>query len=130
LRAFTAPFCTDGLGKAPLDPDKMTLGDIRGAGVPLANPRPKTAVSEGIETGLSFQQTTGIPTLAALSAGGLQALLLPAVVQEVFIAADADPVGLKAAQAAARRWYSEGRKVRIVKPPEGRDFNVIARMTP
>jgi putative DNA primase/helicase len=121
---------TDGLGKAPLDPDKMTLGDIRGAGVPLANPGPKTAVSEGIETGLSFQQATGIPTLAALSAGGLQALLLPAVVQEVFIAADADPVGLKAAQAAARRWHDEGRTVRIVEPPTGQDFNDLARMTP
>lgn len=119
----------DGLGKAMLDPDKMTLGDIRGACVPLGNAplASKVAVSEGIETGLSVQQATDIPTLAALSAGGIKALVLPAGVQEVFIAADPDDVGMKAAEAAARRWHAEGRIVRIVKPPEGSDFNDLAR---
>jgi putative DNA primase/helicase len=120
----------DGSGKAPLNPDKMTLGDIRGAGVPLATLMPKVAVSEGIETGLSVQQATGIPTVAAVSAGGVQALLLPAGVTEVIIAADADEVGIKAAHAAARRWYDEGRTVRIAKPPEGKDFNDLARTGP
>ena len=63
------------------------------------------AVSEGIETGLSFMQATEIPTWAALSAGGLQALLLPPEVREVLIAADRDLVGLNAAQIAAARWH-------------------------
>jgi putative DNA primase/helicase len=120
----------DGLGKAPLNPDKMTLGAIRGAGVPLAPPGPKLAVSEGIETGLSVQQATGIPAWAAVSAGGMQALVLPAGVREVIIAADADEVGMKAAQAAARRWHDEGRTVRIAKPPEGHDFNDLAGKAP
>jgi putative DNA primase/helicase len=120
----------DGSGKAPLDPEKMSLGDLRGAGVLLAPVGPKVVVSEGIETWLSVQQATGIPTFAALSAAGMQALLLPAGVREVLIAADSDPVGLKAAQSAARRWHSEGRKVRIVKPPDGQDFNDLARATP
>jgi len=119
----------DGLGKAPLNPDKMTLGHIRGAVVPLAPLGPKLAVSEGIETGLSVLQATGLPTWAAISAGGMQVLCLPDGVQEVFIAADADKVGMKAAQAAARRWHAEGRIVRIVKPPEGQDFNDLARNT-
>jgi putative DNA primase/helicase len=120
----------DGSGKAPLDPDKMSLGNPRGAGVPLAQVGPRVVVSEGIETGLSVQQATGIPTLAALSAAGMQALQLPSSVQEVVIAADPDPVGLKAAHAAARRWHAEGRRVRIAKPTEGLDFNDLARMTP
>jgi putative DNA primase/helicase len=119
----------DGSGKAPLKPEKMSLGDLHGASVPLAYAPvgSKVAVSEGIETGLSVLQATGLSTLAALSAGGLQALVLPAGVQEVFIAADHDPVGLKAANAAAHRWYAEGKIVRIVKPPQGLDFNDLAR---
>jgi hypothetical protein len=122
----------DGSGKAPLNPEKMSLGDLRGACVPLAHAPmgPKVAVSEGIETGLSVLQATGIPTLAALSAAGMQVLLLPTGVQEVFIAADPDKVGLKVAEAAARRWHTEGRTVRIVKPPTGQDFNDLARKAP
>jgi putative DNA primase/helicase len=119
----------DGSGKAPLDPNKMSLGDVRGACVPLTRSRvgQTVAVSEGIETGLSVQQATDIPTLAALSTGGLKALLLPSVVRDVRIAADPDKPGLEAAQAAARRWHAEGRKVCIVRPPEGQDFNDLAR---
>jgi len=117
----------DGSGKAPIKPEKMSLGDVRGAGTPLAQVGPKLAVSEGIETGLSVQQATGIPTVAALSAAGVQTLVLPAVVQEVFIAADPDRAGMQAAQSAARRWHAEGRSVRIVRPPDDVDFNDLAR---
>jgi putative DNA primase/helicase len=117
----------DGSGKAALDPNKMSLGNIRGAAVRLAMPASKVAVSEGIETGLSFMQATGIPTWAALSAGGLQALRLPPEVREVVIASDADRVGRDAAHVAARRWHDEGRIVRIVEPPENMDFNDLAR---
>jgi phage/plasmid primase-like uncharacterized protein len=117
----------DGTGKAALSPDKMSLGKLQGAGVPISAPSSKVAVSEGIETGLSVQQATGIPTIAALSAAGMQTLILPARVQEVFIAADPDDVGMKAAHSAARRWHADGRVVRIVKPPEGVDFNDLAR---
>jgi hypothetical protein len=117
----------DGSGKASLSPVKMSLGNIRGAGVLLSVPGTRAAVAEGIETGLSVQQATAIPTIAALSAAGVRALLLPARVREVFIAADPDDVGVKAAEAAARRWHGEGRIVRIVKPPEGSDFNDLAR---
>jgi putative DNA primase/helicase len=116
-----------GQGKASFEPNKMSLGNIRGGAVRLAMPVSKMAVAEGIETGLSFMQATGMPSWAALSAGGLQALLLPPEVREVLIAADPDLVGLKAAQIAARRWHHEGRVVRIVSPPEGNDFNDLAR---
>jgi putative DNA primase/helicase len=119
----------DGSGKAPLGKAKLSLGDLHGACVPLAYQQvgQTVAVSEGIETGLSVLQAIGMSTLAALSAGGMQALILPAGVQEVFIAADHDDVGLNAAHAAARRWHAEGRIVRIVTPPKGVDFNDLAR---
>jgi len=117
----------DGSGKAALEPNKMSLGNIRGGAVPLAGLASKLAVSQGIEPGLSFMQAAGIPTWAALSAGGVRTLILPPEAREVVIAADSDLVGLEAARVAARRWYGEGRKVRIVQPPEGTDFNDLAR---
>jgi putative DNA primase/helicase len=123
-RTFLLP---NGSGKAALNPNKMSLGPIGGGGVPLGPPGPRIAVSEGIESGLSFMQATEIPTWAALSANGMKKLLLPPEVREVVIAADADETGLEAAEEAASRWHAEGRKVRIIKPPEGLDFNDLAR---
>jgi putative DNA primase/helicase len=117
----------DGLAKADLREQKMSLGHIRGAAVRLAPIASKLAVCEGIETGLSFMQATSIPTWAALSAAGMQALVLPPEVREVVIATDPDSVGIKAARLAAHRWHAEGRGVRIIKPPQGLDFNDLAR---
>ena len=90
--------------------------------------RMRTTITEkATETGLSFMQATDIPTWAALSTSGLQALILPRGVREIVIAADPDEQGLKAAREAAMRWWEEGRKVRIAKPPTGLDFNDLAR---
>jgi putative DNA primase/helicase len=119
-RIFLKP---DGSGKAELEPDKMSLGPCKGGAVPLAPAGPVLAISEGIETALSYQQVTRVPTWAALSAGGVRSLVLPAEVKEVIIAADPDIPGIRAAHEAARRWLAEGRKVSIARPPEGRDFN-------
>ncbi len=117
----------DGSGKASLDPVRMSHGPVGGAAVRLAPAGSVLAIAEGIETALSYMQATSMPTWAALSARGMRALVLPENVLEVVIAADADPVGIMAAQAAARRWISEGRLVSIVRPPLGRDFNDLAR---
>jgi len=117
----------DGSGKASLDPVRMSHGPVGGAAVRLAPASSVLAIAEGIETALSYMQATSTPTWAALSARGMRALVLPENVLEVVIAADADPVGIMAAQAAARRWISEGRLVSIVRPPLGRDFNDLAR---
>lgn len=116
----------DGSGKADVPDAKMSLGTVRGSAVRLAAAADQMAVSEGIETGLSFMQATGMPTWAALSVSGLKALVLPPEVREVVIAADPDEQGLKAARQAATRWHAEGRKVRIAKPPQGLDFNDLA----
>jgi hypothetical protein len=123
-RTFLKP---DGSGKAELEPNKMTLGPCKGGAVPLAPVGPVIAISEGIESGLSYMQLTGIPTWAGLSAPGIRNAILPAEVQEVIIAVDPDPVGLIAAHVAARRWLSEGRLVRIARPPVGLDFNDVLR---
>ena len=52
-----------------------------------------------------------------------RALLLPPTVHSVVIASDPDGPGQRAAEAAASRWLSEGRSVRIITPDEpGTDF--------
>lgn len=126
-RTFLAPDVT---GKAPVSPDKMMLGSCIGGAVKLAPAGNTLAVTEGIETGMSVMTATGISTWAALSAGGITRLVLPPLplAREVLVAADNDEngVGQRAAQAAARRWLAEGRRVRIAMPPKaGTDFNDI-----
>jgi hypothetical protein len=117
----------DGIGKADLAPNKMTLGPCKGGAVRLRAAGPILAVAEGIETALSYMQLTGTPTWAALSAGGMRSLILPENVVEVVIASDPDPVGMIAARVAAQRWLDEGRLVAIARPPLGVDFNDLAR---
>jgi hypothetical protein len=117
----------DGLGKADLDPNKMTLGRCKGGAVPLAPPAPILAVSEGIESGLSYMAGSGIGTWAALSAIGIRNLILPDLVRQVIVAVDPDPVGLMAARFAARRWLAEGRQVSFARAPLGLDFNDLAQ---
>jgi putative DNA primase/helicase len=95
--------------------------------VRFGTPRPFEwlAVAEGIETTLAVVTACELPGWAALSAGGIRALILPAEATHVVICADNDrnAVGQHAAHDAAARWLTEGRRVRIALPPEqGTDF--------
>ena len=108
-----------------LNPRKMMLGRCRGGAVQLSEPGDLLLVSEGIETGLSVMQATGLPVWAALSTSGLRSLELPQSVTEIIVLADGDDPGEAAALAAASRWKAEGRRVRIARPPRGSDFNDI-----
>ena len=79
-------------------------------------------VGEGIETMAAAMTATGLPGWAALSAGGIEALILSPLplAETVVILADNDENGRgeRAARTAARRWLGEGRRVRIAMPPE------------
>jgi putative DNA primase/helicase len=118
----------DGRGKANVLNPKCSLGPVGGGAVRLAPAGPKLVVAEGIENALTVMQAVGLPTWAALSAGGIARLILPPLplAAEVVIAADRDSngVGQSKADVAAERWLAEGRRVRIALPPEaGVDFN-------
>jgi putative DNA primase/helicase len=113
----------DGRGKAPVDPQKMMLGPCRGGAVRLAEAGDVLMVGEGIETCLAAMQATGNPAWAALSTSGLRVLDLPEHVRDVIVLADGDEAGEAAAHDCALRWQSEGRRVRIARPPKGMDFN-------
>ena len=121
----------DGSKKAPVSQNKMMLGKCGGGAVRLAAVEDRLALAEGIETALSVQQATEIPTWATLSTSGVKAVTLPPDVSEVFICADGDDPGERAAQDAAQRFVREGRTVRIARPPEGCDFaDVLAGKCP
>jgi putative DNA primase/helicase len=115
----------DGHGKAAVEPQKMMLGPCRGGAVRLGEADRRVMVAEGIETALAAMQATGRAAWAALSTSGLRTLELPAGICDVVVTADGDGAGEAAAVDAARRWKSEGRRVRIACPPRGFDFNDV-----
>jgi hypothetical protein len=122
----------DGLvRKAATDACKLTLGQLRYGGVwltPVHEIDGHLAVAEGIETALSVQQITKLPTVAALSAAGMRSLRWPRQVRRLWIAADNDEVGLGAAEALLERALRAGLQAHIKIPARGRnDFNDLLR---
>jgi putative DNA primase/helicase len=118
----------DGRGKAEVEPAKKMLGACCGGAVRLTPVRRRLALCEGIETGLSVRQTcTDLAVWCALSASNLDRLTLPALVEEIVLVADCDPVGLTAAHRAAQRYGVTGRRVRLVELPRGMDANDMLR---
>jgi hypothetical protein len=114
----------DGGTKAPVEPARGMLGPCRGGAVRLGSAgTDELFVGEGIETCLSVMQATGLTAWAALSTSGLANLQLPATVRAVTVLADGDEPGEKAAVRCAHRLSSEGRRVRVARPPRGLDFN-------
>jgi putative DNA primase/helicase len=102
--------------------DRASLGPIGGGAVRLGMLRAGEwlAITEGIETALAVATSCNMPVWAALSAGGMRALVLPPDATHVLICADHDAsgVGQRAAHNAAERWLAGGRRVRIAMPPE------------
>ena len=114
----------DGPRKAALDPVRASLGSLAGGAVRLV-PVPDDAVlvGEGIESTAAAVWVLDWPggAWATLGTSGLRAIVLPAAMRRVVVAADRDPGGLRAAVALADRLESEGRRVTIEAPPFG-DF--------
>ena len=124
-RVFLKP---DG-SKADIEPVKASLGVIAGGACRLQPASLELVIGEGIESSAAAGAILGVPAWSAISAGNMaRSLMLPASIRSVVIAADNDPAGLRAAEAAWRRWRAEGRSVRIVKPNQkDGDFNDLQR---
>lgn len=126
---LTAPEQGVTVGKAPVpNAKKMTMksGSLTGASIPLAGVEVCGAVgiAEGVETALACTLATGIPTLAAVSAGGLSHWQWPIDaggepgISELFIFADNDEsgTGQKAAQELAGRALTAGLRTQTLTP--------------
>jgi putative DNA primase/helicase len=107
--------------KAPVASAKKIMSPVRtikGGAVPLFPAIDTLAVTEGIETALAVHKHFALPVWAAISEGGMQALVVPETVKEVLIFADNDAsgVGQKAAQILASRMLEQGRRIEIHIP--------------
>jgi hypothetical protein len=128
-RTFLQP---DGNGKAEIDLQKVMLGRARGGAVRLAAAAETLLIGEGIESTLAGMVTTGLPGWAALSAVGIERLILPPEVLNVVIAVDRDRngAGELSARRAAGRWFAGGRRVQLIIPNRtGADANDLLRET-
>lgn len=94
-----------------------TAGPMAGACIRLAEPRQgRIGIAEGIETALAACCASGVPTVAAYSAGALAAWQWPASVRRVVVFADADPAGDDAADRLSQRARAAGLIVHVMTP--------------
>jgi hypothetical protein len=127
--AIQRTFLTGYGRKAPVAPVKMSLGPIKGNAIRLAAAGERLVIAEGVETGLSVLQPTGVPTWVTTGAEFYKDVWVPDFVREVIFAIDLDDNGAseRAAREATGRLQGEGRKVRIMRPKPGSDFNDYLR---
>ena len=94
-------------------------GATQGAAIRLYSAVDTLSIAEGLETCLAVRLGTGDPVWSTISAGGMEALQLPATIRNVNIWADLDRsgIGQRAAESLAHRLVREGRTVCILTPP-------------
>jgi putative DNA primase/helicase len=86
---------------------------------------PLLAVAEGVEDALAYHELSGVPAWAALSAGNMAVLALPARFAEVHVVADTDATGREHAARLVRRLRAEGRKAQMIEPVGLKDANAV-----
>lgn len=121
---------SDGRTKAEVEAPKAMLGSVRQGAVRLSPPSRYSSLvmAEGIETALSLPSgllSRPSEVWAALSAGGLAHVKLPARADDLIIAPDGDAPGRQAAQSLARRAHALGWRVMMLPAPEGCDWNDV-----
>jgi hypothetical protein len=105
---------------------KMMLGRCSGGVVRLSDGFGPLLVCEGIETGLALISgltNTRTSTWAALSTSGVAGMILPRPAGELVLAPDGDAQGLEAAKKLADRAVIAGWRCKIMRCPDGRDWN-------
>ena len=97
---------------------KMTLGCAAGAAIHLSNAGTRLGLAEGIETALSAEKIFKVPVWAALSASGISSFPVVHGLSRLFVFADNDDPGLKAARTCKRRYGRAGIEAQIRYPAE------------
>jgi phage/plasmid primase-like uncharacterized protein len=107
---------------------RRVYGFKKGNYIPFGkiDPDQPLLITEGVEDALSVEQLTGMQAIAAIDAGNLK-VVNPPPCAELIICADNDGPGREAAEAAAARLATAGRKVRIANPDDWKDWNEALR---
>jgi hypothetical protein len=132
-----------GVGKAPLENPKMTLGPFRGdcirlwrgaSGKPLkdALPGETVLIGEGLKDALTTAcAAPEYRTLCAISLSNLGAVVLPPAISTIIILAQNDPpcsVAAKTLTRAIDLLRCQGRRIKIARPPAPyKDINDLQR---
>ncbi|MCK6432047.1 MAG: toprim domain-containing protein [Aquabacterium sp.] len=120
--ALHRTWLTDDGAKAPVPTVRKltrTAGPLAGASIALHLPRRGViGIAEGIETALAAGLGSGVPTVAAYSAGSLAAWQWPQGVRRVLVFADHDPTGRDAARALRQRARAAGLAAEIHAPSQ------------
>jgi hypothetical protein len=117
----------DGSKASVPTPKKLTkaAGPISGGCIPLMQPNADgvLGVSEGIENAFAARIASGLPCIAAYSAGALAAFHWPDRARRLVIWADHDKAGIEAAAKLAERARTAGLRCDTMTPSrEGFDW--------
>jgi Toprim domain-containing protein len=94
----------DGSAKAPIASPRRAMGELLGHAVRFGAVQDVLAAGEGLETMLSLKSVLpDLPMVAALSTSHLAALLLPPSLRRLYLAADNDAAGHRAATRLTER---------------------------
>ena len=94
-----------------------TAGHLTGACIRLGRPEAgQIGIAEGIETALAARHASGMPTVAAYSAGALAGWIWPSDLRRLVIFADADLAGADAADKLRQRARTAGLSVEVMTP--------------
>lgn len=127
LRIFLAE---DGSGKADVANPKLMLRDCGGCAVRLSSAAATLAISEGVETGLTYLvMNPGAAVWASGAARGFPNLQLPETVREVVflgergLDGEPDPTNTVCIDRAVERLRADGRIGRVEYPESSKDHN-------
>ena len=105
----------------PVKKLSRAIGPVMGGCIRLAWPGAGASLevmgaAEGIETALAARQASGVPTVAAYSAGALATWRWPPGLRRLVIFADADAAGTEAADRLRQRARAAGLSVSVITP--------------
>jgi hypothetical protein len=117
----------DGAAKAPINDPRRAMGELLGHAIRFGVVEDVLAAGEGIETILPLKSVLpSLPMVAALSASHLAALSFPASLRRLYVAADNDAAGLRAATRLTARASEADIEARLLLPC-GNDWNTELR---
>jgi hypothetical protein len=98
------------------NPKRLLSSPAKGSAIRLGLPTKELGICEGLETGLAIQNDTDLPVWCSSSAATMPTLQIPRRVERVFIFADHDNAGLRAAEQLAARLNVSGIITQVLVP--------------